>query len=203
MCKKEGGGMEYSIGILAGGLSTRMGSDKSKLLWQGRTFLQILLNEFSDITDCMVSVGRDQDFELIPCRKVIDTIHNIGPIEGIRELLIHAKNPYVFICATDMPFLKRELPTYLLSYINDDYDSWVIKNENGLHPLCGIYSVRILPVIEELIHEKDYKLQHLLNRIRTKFITLDTLGLPDIILSNINTKEEYNKLLHIKNISTK
>ena len=109
-------------------------------------------------------------------------------------MLIHAENEYVFICASDMPFLKKELTAYLREFICSDYDCYVLTDEDHIQPLCAIYSKRVLPVIEELIAEGRYRLREIFNRVSTKYIPLSLSCFSSKTVKNINTREEYEAL---------
>ncbi|MDF2473709.1 MAG: mobB [Anaerocolumna sp.] len=181
--------MELSIGILSGGKSRRMGRDKSKLLLHNKSFLNILLEEFNDFKDVLVSVSTSQTTE--SCRTVMDENIDYGPIEGIRQLLRHSKNPYMFVCATDMPFLKKELVYYLEQCLCQDYDVVLIETQGQAQPLCGIYSRNILPVVHDAIQANEHRVNCMLKLVRVKKIPLNDTIFPDTMISNINTENEY------------
>lgn len=96
--------MKLSVGILAGGKSSRMGQDKVLLKLKQKSFLDILINEFSDFDELIISLDYLNRYKELSCKKVEDSIKDIGPIEGIRQILKESKNKYNFICAADMPF---------------------------------------------------------------------------------------------------
>lgn len=184
----------FSVGILAGGKSTRMGQNKALLEFQNETMIGRISRQFSDCGEVLVSASQRGLYEAEGLRVVYDEADCIGPIEGIRQLLSHAKEEYVFICAADMPFVNREIAEYLAEFISSDYDCYVVTDEEHVHPLCAIYSKRILPVIEALIREKRYKLIEIMNRVRTKFVSLKFTSFDRRIVKNVNTKDEYLEL---------
>lgn len=85
-------------------------------------------------------------------------------MEGIRQVLIHTSCDYVFVCAGDMPFITGDLVRYMAEFISSDYDCYCMVDEDHIHPLCAIYSKKILPVIEELIEQGQYRLMQILRR---------------------------------------
>ncbi|MBQ6554052.1 MAG: molybdopterin-guanine dinucleotide biosynthesis protein B [Firmicutes bacterium] len=187
--------MEISIGILAGGKSSRMGKNKALMKLNGKSFLEILLNEFKNYSDIMVSQAYDDEYKLTGCRFVSDTETEKGPLEGICRILEAAKNEYVFICAADMPFLKKELANFLTQFISTDIDCCCIDDGEHLHPLCAVYSKTAARTAQKLISENKLRLTEFLQSVRTKRVSLEYTRFDKKLLYNINTYEEYLKAL--------
>lgn len=183
--------MKLSVGILIGGKSSRMGQDKALLKLKKKSFLDILINEFSDFDELIISLDYLDRYKELDCEKVEDTIKNIGPIEGIRQILKKSKNKYNFICAADMPFLKKEMVEYIKTFISSDFDCYVVCDEEREHPLCAVYSKDMIPVIDEMIENKNYKLIQLISKVRTKYIDLKYTNFDKKMVQNINTYSEY------------
>ena len=101
----------------------------------------------------------------------------------------------MFICAADMPFITKELVAYMTEFISSDYDCYCMMDEDHIHPLCAIYSGNVLSVIKELIDKGQYRLMNILHAGRTKYIRLETSCFDKRVVKNINTKEEYVRLV--------
>ena len=182
--------MNLSAAILIG-QSTRMGRDKALLMLNGQTFVGRLAGELSFCDEVFISTTLEYDYSEFGLKVVTDENHGIGPIEGIKQSLRHARSDYVFICAVDMPFVRREMVQYLAEFISSDYDAIVFRDGDRIHPLCGIYSRTVLPVAQEMISEGRYRLMDLLSRVRTKYADIDTGRFGSKSLLNINTPEDY------------
>lgn len=55
---------QISIAILAGGKSSRMGKNKALLTYGGKTFLERLIEEFSDFDQILVSAKDENQYDL-------------------------------------------------------------------------------------------------------------------------------------------
>lgn len=187
--------MKLGAGILAGGKSTRMGQDKALLLINERRFIDKIAEELSSFSQVLISAARKGVYEDIGLPIVYDEHREIGPMEGIYQILRAAKEDYVFICAADMPFVTKELVSYMAEFISSDYDCYVMTDEKHIHPLCAIYSKKILDVIERQIAEGGYRLMNILNQVRTKYIALKYTCFDKKVVKNINTRQEYKKLV--------
>ncbi|MBE5959191.1 MAG: molybdopterin-guanine dinucleotide biosynthesis protein B [Lachnospiraceae bacterium] len=180
-----------SVAILAGGKSSRMGQNKALLQINNESIIQRLTNEFMEFDTPIISAAQKGIYEKYSPKVVYDEHREIGPIEGIRQVLIKAEKDYVFVCAADMPFVTKDLVEYMAEYICSDYDCYVIDDGERLQPLCAIYSKKLLPLIESLIAEGKYKLFEIIKGARTKYINLCYTSFEKKIVKNINTKSEY------------
>lgn len=187
--------MNLSAGILAGGRSTRMGQNKALLKYNDRRFIDIISKELGTFDEVLISAAAKGVYEDTGLKIVIDVNKDIGPIEGIYEILLNASNEYVFICAADMPFIKADLVSYMAEFISSDYDCYCIVDDEHIHPLCAIYSRKMLPVIKKLIEGGNYRLMNILNGVRTKYIKLSSSCFDKKIVKNINTRDEYKRLV--------
>lgn len=187
--------MLISTGVLAGGKSSRMGENKALLTINNKRFLDRITDELSSFDEVLVSAASKNDYKDIKYDIYEDEHKGIGPIEGIYQIVSHAANDYVFVCAVDMPFVSAELVSYMAEFISSDYDCYVMMDDNHIHPLCAIYSKAVLPVIEKLIAEGKYRLMGILNSLRTKYIRLESTCFDKKVVKNINTRDEYKKLV--------
>lgn len=187
--------IKLGAGVLAGGKSTRMGQNKALLQLNDRRFIDRITDELSTFNEVLISAAAKGTYEELGFPVVYDEHEDIGPIEGIYRILKEAKEEYVFICAADMPFIKKELVSYMAEFISSDYDCFCLMDEEHIHPLCAIYSKRMLGLIEELIAKGQYRLMNILNGVRTKYIRLEMTCFDKKIVKNINTRDEYKRLV--------
>lgn len=183
--------MELSIGILCGGKSRRMGLDKALLKAGNTTFLDRLLEEFNGFKNVYLSVRPEQSYEAEKAVYLTDENQNTGPIEGVRRILKESETEYVFICAVDMPFINCQTVEYLKQFINGEFDAYVMEDETGVHPLCGIYSRKMLPVLEKQIELGEFKIQNAFTKTAVKKVPIAQTPLSKDILDNVNTIKEY------------
>ena len=184
----------YSVAILAGGKSTRMGRDKARLTLNDARFIDRLASEFSSCGDVFISAAHEGDYADVGLPVAADENQGIGPMEGIRQALLRAREDYVFVCATDMPFLKRAAADYLAEFISSDHDAWVFTGAGRVHPLCAIYRKSLLSVVEANIAAGRYRLTNILSGARTKYVPLELSSLDRRMLENVNTPEEYRAI---------
>ena len=190
-------GRNFTLGtaVLAGGKSSRMGQNKVLMEYQNRRFLDRICDELQGFDEeTCISAAAFGTYEYLGLPVVCDENREIGPIEGIRQVLLHTSCDYVFVCAGDMPFITGDLVRYMAEFISSDYDCYCMVDEDHVHPLCAVYSKKVLPVIEDLIRQGQYRLLQILRRVRTKYIRLESSCFDKKQLRNMNTREEYERL---------
>lgn len=140
---QHAGNAKFTLGtaVLAGGKSSRMGQNKVLMEYQNRRFLDRICEELRgfDEKPC-ISAAIPGEYEDLGLPVVCDEHREIGPMEGIRQVLIHTSCDYVFVCAGDMPFITGDLVRYMAEFISSDYDCYCMVDEDHIHPLCAIYS---------------------------------------------------------------
>ena len=188
---------KIAVGVLAGGKSTRMGENKALLQINGKRFLNQICGELGDFSQVIISAARKGDYEDLGLDVVYDEHQDIGPIEGIYQVLSHAQEEYVFICAADMPFITKNSIEVLCNKVDKNTDGVVFYDKNNkLYPLGAIYSKNVLPIIEEMIEKKYYKLSYLIEKSNFVKINIEKTDIPLKVLSNINTLQEYDLFIN-------
>jgi FdhD protein len=184
--------------ILAGGASSRMGTNKALLMVDGapiitRTY-QILAKLFHEV---VIVTNSPEEYTFLPCRKVPDIFPGIGSIAGVHSALTHSMTSRTFVVACDMPELNPEL-IRLLCDADENADAVIPTNAEGLRePLHAVYARSALPALEGAIRADDRSILHLLEKVRTTIVSADDFkGIAGGKESfrNLNTPEEYEQV---------
>lgn len=198
--------MKISAVILNGGKSSRSGvGNKAFLKLGSKTFLEVIYKELSSIFEDIVVISKDNTVisKLIPGVKVYpDVIKSIGPLAGIYSGLIKSENSKLFVCACDMPFIEKSFICRLIMECEGS-DITCFKIGDSIEPLCAIYDKNCITIIEEILQSSvKPSVMSLISMANTKFIDLeltDKSNRPNSFL-NINTPEDYEKVLKLINI---
>ncbi len=183
--------------ILAGGSSTRMGSNKALLPYQGGTFIESIHRRMAALfREVVVVTNAPELYRFVPCPKVADIIPGFGGLSGIHAALTRAGNGHVFVVACDMPSVGADLVRCMIA-MRDGYDAVIPESATGLEPLCAVYGHGALPAIEEALRSGRGKVVSILPKIRVKTLSRDEVSLVDPgfrSFLNINTPEDYYAL---------
>ena len=179
--------------ILAGGASSRMGTDKSQLVIDQQTFTQRIAETLFEVTGSVTLVGRALDDSTLP--KVPDVYPKWGALGGLHAALAACEREWAIVVACDLPFVTRELFLFLAS-LRLDHDAVVpLQQDERPQPLAALY--RVNPCrerAEALIQAGRRRPLDLLESVKTRWVAFDeirNLDQADRFFVNINTPEDY------------
>lgn len=181
--------------ILAGGKSTRIGTNKAFLKIGEKTIIDQILAGFESIFREIMIVTSEikQSCFLERSRVVPDIIPSKGPLGGIYTGLVKSNSFYNFVVACDMPFLNQDLVRYLLEERNG-YDVVVPEYKGRLQPLCAVYSKDCIRPIETELSRNSLKITDFFQYVRAKIITekeIESFDPEKLCFVNINTPQDY------------
>jgi molybdopterin-guanine dinucleotide biosynthesis protein A len=179
--------------ILAGGRSTRMGTDKAFVTFEGRTLLARALNVARSITSDVRIVGDPVKFA--PFAPVVeDIVPGCGPLAGIHAALRASTAEFNLILAVDMPFVSPALLHFLISRAEGSASTVTLpRSTRGWQPLCAIYRPRFADAAEKALHAGRYKIDALFTPLETQAVEeqdLERAGFSATMFRNLNTPEE-------------
>ena len=184
--------------ILAGGQSRRMGTDKSLLLLNGKSFVEHIAAELVAVTSDVTVIGNKTNssstLQYLP-----DVYPNWGALGGVHTALASGSADWCLIVACDFPFVTAALFARLAS-LREDFEAVApIQSDAIPQPLCALYQAgRCLEQAEQLIKCGERKPVALLQSVRTRWVPFSELqDLPgaERFFDNINTPEDYDRIV--------
>lgn len=187
--------------ILVGGEARRAnGKEKYFFQYQGRTFIDRLLDSLHHVVDEIVLVARDdtqcERFRSTPGVRCISDIRpGIGPIGGLHAGSLVATGDLLFVSACDMPCVDSSVVAHLFDSIGE-YDAVIPSwNPDMLEPLHAVYRRTALLVYLE--SHNSLSLRAMIHTLNSRFIPVDDLRRydPDLkTFTNINKIEELERI---------
>lgn len=108
----------WTVFILAGGRSRRMGRDKSRIQINGATLL-----------DRVKKIAGSRGYPVNTIRT--DAVANCGPLSGIYTGLLRAKTPWCLFLGCDMPLISCETLDEIVSKTEQSSNSVFTQSEHG------------------------------------------------------------------------
>ena len=191
--------------VLCGGQSSRMGSPKAWLDFEGEPLLARVVRRIAEAADPIVVVAAPgQVIPSLPEEILVvrDAVSGRGPLQGIAAGFdaLGGRVAAAFVSSTDVPFIHSALVRRLHALRGDSFDIAVPRAKDHYHPLSAIYGVEARPEIEALLAASRLRPFYLFERMRTIFadeallLEGDDLRAADpelLSLENVNTPEEY------------
>jgi molybdopterin-guanine dinucleotide biosynthesis protein A len=184
---------DLSAFILAGGKSTRMGTDKAFVLLEGRTLLARMLDLACKITSNVHIVGDPAKFA--PFAPTIEDIFpGCGPLAGIHAALHASQTDLNVILAVDVPFVSQTLLDYFIFRAkNSNANVTLACAAGGLQPLCAVYRRAFADAAEQALRAGRHKIDALFDHTSTQVIEeaeLEGAGFSPRIFCNLNAPQD-------------
>jgi molybdopterin-guanine dinucleotide biosynthesis protein A len=184
---------KVTVAILAGGKSSRMGTDKSFALFQGRPMIEIVQGGVAGLGDETILItNKPAEYAHLALPMFGDVYPDHGSLGGIFTALYSARYAYTLMVACDMPWLNRPLLEYMLA-LRQTADIVVPRWEQYPEPLHAIYHKNCLPAIEENLKAGRLKITSFFGRVSVRFVEREEIERYDKngrSFANINTPQE-------------
>lgn len=187
---------EYTTAIMAGGKSSRMGTDKSFVPLLGKPMIEHVLDRVSGLGDELIIVTNDPgSYRYLGLPIFSDIFEDHGPLGGLHAALAQASHPHVLVVACDMPWLNRPLLEYMTS-LRTSADVIVPRWSNFPEPLHAVYDKVCLGPITASLRAQTLKLVAFYGRVRVRYLEREEIVQFDASgrsFANINTPEDVTR----------
>lgn len=177
--------------VLAGGRSSRFGSDKAQAKVDGRSLIGLcvsgLLELFGRVTvvakeDSEFSVGKGDRV-----RVICDGSSVYAAMVGLAEGLRRSNRQLNYVIGCDMPLVARDLVKHLYRLARGRDCAFRCDESECPQPLGAFYSKRCLGVMDEMIESEDYRLSHVVQRSDAALLSYnEVLALDPMLMSFCN-----------------
>ena len=191
----------YSLILLAGGKSSRMGSNKAELTFQGKTFTDLLIEKARMLGIEKIYLSgfekTDEDVQV-----VWDIYPERGPLGGVHACMKAMDTPYALVLPVDVP----QIPVNVLELLIGGHEKYsmkekevpfLLKHGERQENLIGIYPAEMVGFIEEEIKERSAAVYRMLKSYGTVWFEIEV---PQWQIENLNTRESYEHLLEMPHL---
>jgi len=178
--------------ILAGGKSSRMGTDKGLQELCGKPLIYYSIKVLSELCSTIIISTSSDAYQSFGYKTLADEIPGIGPMGGIYSALKQSRTEKNLVLSCDLPFVSKEL----LSYIIENSEGYQVavpwQGNQHYEPLCGFYNLSVLAQMTAFIQKENYKLPDLFEEvIMNRLIINDKLDFyNENLFRNINSKND-------------
>ena len=178
---------------MAGGQSSRMGMDKSFVLFEGQPMIEVVIDAVAGLGDeTLLITNKPDEYAHLNLPMVSDVYPDHGSLGGIFTAVYAASHPHTLVVACDMPWLNRPLLEYMIA-LRESADVIVPRWEKYPEPLHAIYSKACLNPIEAKLKEKRLKITGFFGEVDVQFVDrkeIERFDRNGRSFANINSPED-------------
>ena len=178
--------------ILAGGKSSRMGSDKALVDYQGKPMLLSVYQVAAACTEqvYILTPWSDRYQNILPpdCQYLVESQPGKGPVNGLYQGLEQISADWILLLACDLPLLDVEIiqswinklpqiPISTLALVPQRSDIW--------EPMCGFYRKEVKTELDTFLKSGKRSFQELLSGIEVEVLKVDEKA--GLMLLNCNS----------------
>lgn len=188
--------MKTSLVIQAGGQSSRIGTNKALLLFNGQFLIRRIIQRLLPIADeILISSNQPEDLTFLGYPTFPDLLPGLGSLGGLYTALFYAQAPAVAIIATDMPFPSLVLMQKQLALLEiEDADVVIPSSPDGYEPFHALYRRDVcLEAVKEALDIGQKRMISWFPNVKVRVLSVDEVRLLDPsgrTFININTLED-------------
>ncbi len=190
-----------TVAVLAGGKSSRMGTDKSFVRVLGRPLIEDVLAQVAGLgAETIIITNRVDDYRALGLPLFTDVLPDKGALGGIYTALHSSLQPHILCVACDMPFVVRPLMDYLISLI-PEADAIVPRLNGEAEPFRAIYSQACLAPIRAALDAGKMRVISFFPDVRVRFVDepeIDRFDPQHLSFFNVNTPEDLEQARRLK-----
>jgi molybdopterin-guanine dinucleotide biosynthesis protein A len=179
--------------ILSGGKSSRMGTDKGFLMFEGKPFVQYSIDALKPLVSNTIIISNNVDYDIFGLDRMEDIIINAGPLAGIYSGLKYSSTEYSLVLSCDVPLIKTKILEKLIHAIDTNSEVIQIESNGKNMPLIALYKKQCEHTFLKLLNVGERRLQFAVNQCKLKNVVLNEEE--ELFTQNINTPEQLKAII--------
>ena len=188
--------------ILAGGHSSRFGSNKALFAPDGETLISKAAGLLRSVArEVLVSASQTNagDYDFLGLEIVVDQHPDSGPMGGLETLLQRCTTPWLLVLTCDMPFVDKDALITMISSLTGESDNALYQRDRphalawqrcdgSISPFPLLIERSALPKLQSRMRTGSLSMKGLLSNLDTYYI----MSPYNRLLSNINRPEDWS-----------
>ncbi|MCF7569092.1 molybdenum cofactor guanylyltransferase [Sabulilitoribacter arenilitoris] len=178
--------------ILAGGKSSRMGSDKGFLMLNNKPFIQYSIDALTPLVSEIIIISDASEYDDLGLKRITDITKDAGPISGIYSGLEASKTELNLVLSCDIPLITSEVLQKLINAIDDESEIIQAESNDKTMPLIALYKKPVKDRFKNFLEQDERRLRVAIKSCNYKNVVLDEAYQNATL--NVNTKEEFKQI---------
>ena len=170
--------------VLAGGKSSRFGSDKALATLAGVPLAARAAETLAAVCDEVVVVSSRPEHDLPGFVRIPDLRSGVGPLAAVEAALAHADDTgaaAVFVLACDLPSVDATLVRRVVDGLGDGWAASPSRvGDPGFEPLCSVYRTSCLEPVRALLNGGRREARTLFEAVKGHTVAGAPGGLPNV-----------------------
>lgn len=155
--------------VLAGGKSTRFGSDKALAFYRGERFIERAASLLDALNlKPIVATRSGADYSFLGCTTVYDKLAEQGPLGGLYTAMSIFKGVSFLVLTCDMPALTLDVLFELLTHRDERRGVTLYAVDGRPQPFPGIYETSVFGAVRENLKREKLSLHGLIEGIDSR-----------------------------------
>jgi molybdopterin-guanine dinucleotide biosynthesis protein A len=182
--------------VLAGGKSSRMGEDKSMMIWKGKRLIEYAIEALKPLCNKVIISSNVNQYQFTGCETWPDLLPQQAPMIGIYSSLKYSDTEDNLILSCDMPLITSRLFEYLLSNSASHDVIIPVHDYNKIETLCGVFKKNIIASLERSIRDQNFSLYKFIDSTSHLKLEIgqDHEFFHNDLFLNVNTVEDFSSL---------
>lgn len=169
-----------------------MQSEKGLTLYKNKPFIEHIIEAVLPITTTIQLITNSSDYDYLKYDTIKDILIDKGPMGGIYSALVHSKTKMNLILSCDIPLISTAVLQELIEKHSISFDVSIFQETNRVHPLIGIYSKRVVPILKKTIDNNELKMMRFISNVKHQLIWIEDENKQ--LFQNINSLIELDEL---------
>ena len=183
--------------ILAGGKSSRMGTDKGFLLLNDKPFVQYSIDALEHLVSEIIIVSDNPNYDAFGLKRINDITKNTGPVAGIYSGLEASSTEYNLILSCDIPLITSDLLKKLIGSIDATSEVIQIESNGKTMPLIALYKTQCKDKFFDFLNKDERRLRIAVKACKSKNIVIKKEN--EMFTMNVNTQNELKAVEDVYN----
>jgi len=167
--------MQFSVAILSGGKSSRMGTDKAFVPLLGEPLIEHVIRRVRDLgqTATFIVTNNPEPYRYLGLPLYGDVFPGAGSLGGVYSALAVSGTPYTLVVGCDMPLLNPDLLRYLVARAAEqpgDHDAIVPRVSGVPQGLHALYAATCREPMARRLAEGQLQIRTFFDTVRTLFV---------------------------------
>ena len=180
---------------MAGGKSSRMGTDKSWVEINGKPMINRVIDIIKpQVDEIIINANGDKwQYEKLGFQVYPDKIDGFcGPLSGVLAGLEHSNNDIVLSVPVDCPLLPNDLVDKMLKKFESNTDVVVASSNSRNHPVIALWRKSLQGQLQQAINNGIYKVDLFTQNLYCESVDFDDYEYD--VFTNVNTVEDIKKV---------